>query len=193
MDAEEPTYDLRALCEAAGVTPRTVRFYVQQGLLPSPGLGAGARYTAEHLQRLELIRRLQRTHLPLAEIRRHLDEEPAPRPAVAQTAVREPEVMAWMRTPEDAALPRPSRDEAAGGASGRSAAEYIRDLLRERHAAIGYPPPRPEPGAPRRSQWDRIELTADIELHVRRPLTRDGNRRLERLLQAAGEIFEEEP
>jgi DNA-binding transcriptional MerR regulator len=37
------TYDLAELCDLADVTPRTVRYYVQQGLLPSPGArGPGA-------------------------------------------------------------------------------------------------------------------------------------------------------
>jgi hypothetical protein len=45
---------------------------------------------------------------------------------------------------------------------------------------------------PHRSQWERITLTPDIELHVRRPLSRDHNRRVERLLDAARDIFVED-
>ena len=44
-----------------------------------------------------------------------------------------------------------------------------------------------------RSQWERIALTEDFELHIRRPLSRDANRRLERLLEQARRIFQEEP
>jgi DNA-binding transcriptional MerR regulator len=65
--------DLAELCSRTGVTVRTVRYYVQQGLLPSPGTGPSARYTQEHLDRLQLIRRMQKEHLPLAEIRHRLD------------------------------------------------------------------------------------------------------------------------
>ena len=43
-----------------------------------------------------------------------------------------------------------------------------------------------------RSQWERIALTDDVELHIRRPLSRDANRRVERLLEQARRIFEEE-
>src|SRR5215510_6434822 len=64
---------LNDLCQQADVTARTVRYYIQQGLLPSPGLGSGARYGSAHLTRLRVIRRLQREHLPLAEIRRRLE------------------------------------------------------------------------------------------------------------------------
>ena len=43
-----------------------------------------------------------------------------------------------------------------------------------------------------RSQWDRMTITTDIELHVRRPLSREQNRQLERLILYARELFEEE-
>ena len=66
--------DLSELCALVDVTPRTVHFYVQQGLLPGPdGTGRGAKYGQRHVVRLRLIKRLQREHLPLAEIRRRLD------------------------------------------------------------------------------------------------------------------------
>src|SRR5688500_20390261 len=57
------------LAEEADVTPRTIRYYVEQGLLPPPGRGRNAEYTEEHLQLLELIGRLKRHYLPLEEIR----------------------------------------------------------------------------------------------------------------------------
>src|SRR5262245_32063026 len=65
--------ELGELCERTGVTARTVRYYIQQGLLRSPGQsGPGAKYDQGHLARLQLIRRLQHEHLPLAEIRKRL-------------------------------------------------------------------------------------------------------------------------
>src|SRR5215213_10390607 len=71
---EQPALDLSQLSDAADVSPRTVRYYIQQGLLPSPeARGPGAHYGPEHLDRLRLIKRLQREHLPLSEIRRRLD------------------------------------------------------------------------------------------------------------------------
>ncbi len=43
-----------------------------------------------------------------------------------------------------------------------------------------------------RSQWDRIALAPDIELHVRRPLARRQNRMVERLIALARQLLEEE-
>ncbi len=43
-----------------------------------------------------------------------------------------------------------------------------------------------------RSQWEHIALAPDIELHVRRPLSRIQNRRVERLLAIARALLEED-
>jgi Ca-activated chloride channel family protein len=62
-------YKLEALAAQAGVSARTVRYYVQRGLLPPPVFrGRDTLYGAEHLTRLGLIRRLQRLYLPLDRI-----------------------------------------------------------------------------------------------------------------------------
>lgn len=64
---------LSELTEAAGVTVRTVRYYIAEGLLPPPeGAGPGSAYTQGHLDRLRLIQQLKEAYLPLKEIRRRL-------------------------------------------------------------------------------------------------------------------------
>jgi DNA-binding transcriptional MerR regulator len=208
MLADPDTYDLHELSAAAGVTPRTIRYYVQQGLLPSPGTrGPGTRYDRAFLDRLQLIRRLQRQHLPLAEIRRRLED-------LDDDGVRE-------------ALGAPPEQTTAS-----SALEYVRDLLTRQAArtvteppmvAGSPPPPTPAPAEAKlgrstfggifrhvmpaeptqmaqaaqqsrstRSTWDRIPLAPDVELHIRRPLSREQNRQVERLIEAARDLFAEE-
>src|SRR6185295_264571 len=74
MSMPDDPYSIADLARLADVTPRTVRYYVAQGLLPSPeAAGSATRYGEGHLARLRLIRRLQRDHLPLAEIRSRLE------------------------------------------------------------------------------------------------------------------------
>src|SRR3990172_4930427 len=69
----ESRYSLADVARVTGVTPRTVRYYIAQGLLPGANeTGPGASYDERHLARLRLIRELQRQHLPLAEIRSRL-------------------------------------------------------------------------------------------------------------------------
>ncbi|MBZ4418741.1 MerR family transcriptional regulator [Myxococcus sp. RHSTA-1-4] len=62
-------WKLSELAEEAGVSPRTVRYYVQRGLLPAPPFrGPDTVYGEEHLVRLKAIRVLQARFLPLDAI-----------------------------------------------------------------------------------------------------------------------------
>lgn len=66
----EQTYTIGELAQAAEVTPRTIRYYVAEELLPPPeGGGRAAVYSKEHLARLQLIKVLKDEFLPLQEIR----------------------------------------------------------------------------------------------------------------------------
>ena len=76
----ETSYKLDELAAAAGVSARTVRYYVQRGLLPAPAFrGRDTAYSGEHLLRLQAIKRLQERFLPLdaiqAELERHSPAE----------------------------------------------------------------------------------------------------------------------
>src|SRR5690242_6511972 len=69
----DPTYKLEDLARAAGVSPRTVRYYVQRQLLPPPVFrGRDTAYSTDHLVRLRAIKRLQDRHLPLDVIQAEL-------------------------------------------------------------------------------------------------------------------------
>ena len=71
---DERCYGIAELAERGGVTRRTVRYYVQRGLLPTPlGTGRGPHYTPAHLERLILIRQLQESGVPLVEIAARLN------------------------------------------------------------------------------------------------------------------------
>ncbi len=67
----EATYRIGELAELAGVTRRTVHYYINKGLIPpAEGAGVNSYYTADHLSRIKLIRKLQESYLPLDEIRK---------------------------------------------------------------------------------------------------------------------------
>lgn len=59
------------VCERTGLSPRTVRYYEEIGLLPGVRRRAGGRrvYGADELERLGFIHRLKALGLSLAEIR----------------------------------------------------------------------------------------------------------------------------
>ena len=69
------------LADAAGLTRRAIRFYVQQGLLPAPlGRGRGRHYDDSHLQALKRIAELQQAGHSLDAIREILRRSPGAAP-----------------------------------------------------------------------------------------------------------------
>jgi len=110
---DDGTYKLDELAREAGTSSRTVRYYVQRGLLPAPQFkGRDTVYGDEHLLRLRVIRRLQDEYLPLdaiaaelegrsrAELERLLDgpvRRAAPSPPRKPARSFEPELTRWKR------------------------------------------------------------------------------------------------
>ena len=189
---EEDRHSLTQLADLAGVTPRTVRYYLAQGLLSAVRLaGSGSRYDEDHLARLRLIRRLQAEHLPLAEIRRRLDE-------LEDDEIRELAAGDTLTPPADSALDY-LRTVLAGPQS-PAPRPGLPQVPTSQRAAPPMPAPNPAPDpAPdpasrpiERSQWERIVLAPDVELHIRRPLPRAQNKQVDRLVTIARELLEEE-
>ena len=59
-DVRESRHAIGELADLGGVSRRTVRYYVQEGLLPAPlGVGRGRHYGAEHLEQLLKVKALQ--------------------------------------------------------------------------------------------------------------------------------------
>lgn len=70
----EKVFKLDELARASGTSARTIRYYVQRGLLPSPRFrGRDTAYDAAHLLRLRAIRRLQQAFFPLDAIGAELE------------------------------------------------------------------------------------------------------------------------
>jgi DNA-binding transcriptional MerR regulator len=83
--AEDTRFAIGDLADLGGVSRRTVRYYVQEGLLPAPlGVGRGNHYGREHLEQLLRVKALQESGHTLDEIRQSLDAPPR------LSAIREP-------------------------------------------------------------------------------------------------------
>src|SRR5438067_777727 len=75
MDSD--SYSLKDLAEATGIEARTVRNYIERGLLPGAhSRGRGATYGIEHLSRLKVIQMLRRARpdITLTELRIQLQQ-----------------------------------------------------------------------------------------------------------------------
>jgi DNA-binding transcriptional MerR regulator len=148
MRLREGTWSLDELAKRAGMTPRTVRYYVQRGLLPAPRFqGPVTGYAESNLVRLQAIRRLQDRFLPLdaikLEFQRMTPEQirvvakggtPPPLAASAPAIAPEPpnatgdEVAIWQRWKLAPGLEL-HLSQSADGRS-RALAEKLRELAR---------------------------------------------------------------
>ena len=89
MNEKEHSFTLDELASLVNLPKRTVRYYIQIGLIDRPaGVGRGAHYSVRHLEQLIEIRKWQQAGLSLERIRELLAADevgaslPPPRPRV---------------------------------------------------------------------------------------------------------------
>jgi len=200
------------LAQLLRINPRTIRSYIQQGLLRGPdSMGRNARYSDYHVKRLQTIRQLKDDHnLPLSEIRRLVtmaapdediqirlvpmraaEEEVTQSPAEApkEEESERSSALDYVRARrvagrgrgkiEDALAASPvmprSAEESDASSPGESPIEALLAKLRD-GAGLG--------NVPRRAQgqeWVRLEVTPDIEIHLRGQLYGEQLKDFERL------------
>ncbi|MBC8163071.1 MAG: MerR family transcriptional regulator [Roseiflexaceae bacterium] len=178
--AGEPSYAIGELAALADVTPRTIRYYTAEGLLPPPESdGRYARYGTNHLSRLRLIAQLKEAYLPLHEIRQRIapldlaqiaamlrETAPPPRriaePSSAATYITDVIARQQLAQPSPPGAPQlrapvpTMAAQAAAPAINRARADLVR-------------PPLPQV-QPQGEAWRRMVLRPGVELHVREPL-----------------------
>ncbi len=142
-EAPQPVrYTMDDLERESGVTSRTIRYYISEGLLPPAyGRGPTAVYDADHLLRLRYIQQLKATRLPLSEIKDRLNTLSAEDLAIALRIETEPRAETWRhyRLHEDLEIlvrdrptgTRPMREEEAFDLIVEYARSVLEDLGRE--------------------------------------------------------------
>lgn len=187
------------LAERTGVSTRTIRYYITEGLLPQPEIqGKYAVFNEDYLIRLELIKYLKDAYLPLREIKLKLD------------SLMEPEIRDLVRKfrqdPARALIEmeiyptEPSRNlspSANAKASSESAHDYIQQALNRKPAVLREQPvhfqasmpaaqAKPEPVS---ESWQRVDLAPGIELNIRQPQPPSMRMKLEELIELARKIL----
>jgi len=116
--SDEARYAIGDLADLGGVSRRTVRYYVQEGLLPAPlGVGRGNHYGPAHLDRLLKVKSLQESGRTLDEIRQTIHQRsrrtdqpelaPAPERAIWRRITLAPGVE--LNVAGDVRLPTPGK------------------------------------------------------------------------------------
>lgn len=203
--SDEQRWTIGELADRADTTPRTIRYYTAEGLLPPPETrGKYALYGADHLHRLRLIARLKAAYLPLQEIRARLQgltaeqidallaapaEAPADSAAEYVARVLQPAPPPIYRplgygSGSAAATPRVELDELGAGprASLRDAAPGRPNALA--HCAPAWPD---EDRAP--DVWRRLMIAPGVELHLQDSLAPEVEQRVARLLALIQQVF----
>ncbi|MDW7773736.1 MAG: MerR family transcriptional regulator [Desulfobulbaceae bacterium] len=76
MKTKNKTFTLEELCTLVDMNKRTIRFYMQRGLVDRPeGTGKGAYYTHRHLEQLLAVRKWKEAGLSLERIQDLLGDE----------------------------------------------------------------------------------------------------------------------
>jgi DNA-binding transcriptional MerR regulator len=147
------------LARRVGVTPRTVRYYVAEGLLPPPvGGGRTSTYSYEHVVRLGAIAALKAQYLPLGEIRRRLAAMSLEEMEALIASPDQPEAVldAVGRPLGLAPRPAPGTTRVAASAGDFELPSARRDLPRGTASSV------PLPVAP--NLWQRVVLAPGVEL-----------------------------
>ena len=201
MAEASETLGIGELAARAGVTPRTVRYYVAEGLLPPPaGTGQQRVYAHEHLLRLKAIRRLKEAYLPLAEIRQRLAgrslvelqrlaEAPPPPPSSALEYIA-----SILATP-------PGRPRAGPGPHAPGATPGLPRMMAEGQyggRSIGHFRGPPEPSyrpddTPPGTVWRRVALAPGVELHYQLSGDRRRDAAVGRLIREATALLAGHP
>jgi DNA-binding transcriptional MerR regulator len=188
-------FTLAQLAERLDMQPRTVRSYIEQGLLRGPEVGGrGARYSEYHATRLLAIRTLKELRgLPLAEVRRRLLVITGPEIA---SLAKEAEAARGFSVPNDRSAlnylrsinqGRLAKDTAEPGFTSSPEAPTPMDVLLERLDRLteGKHPSRRSRG----EVWTSIPITPDVEIRVRGRQTADELARWERIADHLRQIL----
>lgn len=128
--SEERTYSLDELCVLVDLPRRTVRYYIQIGLVDRPeGETRAARYAQKHLDQLLLVKKWAQAGMSLERIREVLEAERQPQLPFPQRRPGSVEVWSHLLIAEGVELKiEPGRAELSP--------EQVRELLRRTMAAL---------------------------------------------------------
>jgi DNA-binding transcriptional MerR regulator len=189
MDAG--SYSLNDLAEATGFEARTIRSYIERGLLPGAETrGRGASYSVEHLNRLRAIQILRRVrpNIQLNEIRLFLQQMPPQQISDFCSGSLRATAAALAETIDEAEEPEALRAVGQFLTPDMEAVAERNEPARKEERKLALPPgeltgperllqalqkiARPGPTLPAQKvdAWVRLPITDDVELGVRAEL-----------------------
>ena len=179
------TYSLKEVATQVGVELRVLRSWMGSPyrILRGVGRGSGARYSQHFRDRAMLVQRLRTENVTLGEIAKRL------------SGIPDQELEQLLAGGVGARQQKGRGSAADYAAAALSSRGMFTSALQQRMAGHSATRSQQVPAATTsqragaRVHWERITLSDGVEIHVRRPMNREENRLLERLLEEAERIF----
>ena len=179
------TYSLKEVATQVGVELRVLRSWMGSPyrILRGVGRGSGARYSQHFRDRAMLAQRLRTENVTLGEIAKRL------------SGIPDEELEHFLASGVGAMQQKVRGSAADYAAAALSSRGMFTSALQQRMAGHSATRSQQVPAATTsqragaRVNWERITLSDGVEIHVRRPMNREENRLLERLLEEAERIF----
>ena len=162
-------YSIAEISEMTGLSRRTIRYYLQRGLIPSPlGAGRGRYYTEDHLAHIRKIINLQSKGMFLDEIAWQINENSGYKPGIPERILRRKE----QRSLSAMVLSGPSPDSSG---TYRGLAE----------------PTVPKDKTAGMETWIKVPLVDGVELSVRKDRAMMMDEHLDQIAETIGKILTE--
>lgn len=187
---------LEDLAQISGLPIRTLRYYIQEGLLPGPDTrGKYASYSQEHVDTLKLITHLKDLHMPLKDIQ-HLME------TMNAEDIRQ---MIDLQEKQKGLLLQDANQSIQNVVKEpNSALEYIQNLTElhesvqnmttnrqgSRRSTFTYQTRTSSSSTVMKQEtWQKVILTDGVELQLRAPLDAETQQKIDDLIQYAQNLF----
>ena len=199
-------YTLEGLEKLSGLSIRTLRYYIQEGLLPGPDTrGKNARYSHDHLDIIRFIERFKEVNMPLKQIRHLLETMSSEEiERIISSRLDDNLIFLNQEISKKETTPQTKREDQKRS----SALEYIRNLenlqetmkVRDRNTivynspALPQAPVQPKPASKFQQykhgeSWQRIQLADGLELQVRRPTSKKNQQMVDEILETIQQLF----
>jgi DNA-binding transcriptional MerR regulator len=194
------TYTITELEELTDLNRRTIHYYTKEGLIPAPeGSAGGAWYTTEHILRLCLIKRMQRTHLKLSGIKEILGSLSI---MEMKKLVKITEnqnyswnlrsLQGWLNEPDSPILPysRPTQSLRHQAAKSRIQNTTKNKPLRKIDKKIvDHVPDKKPPHSIVDSSWKRYTISDGVEINIRSDILKNYRKIINSWIRQLRDVF----
>jgi len=187
---QEKKYTIDDLSELTGYSRRTIRYYIQEGLLDAPaGRGKGGFYFDSHLSQLQLIRQLQGRGMSLSAIFKYMERDQKPREQFNNEYIKldwNPKISEerFPAAKQRANMMKRKMDKISGEEMLQIDKKilYNKSVIPDRQF-YALPPQSP------RDVWVRYEVTPGLEINIRRDVEENQKRKIDDIIRIAREIL----